>query len=136
MKGLFYNRMVVAFLVLPGIAVIIFALFVAVGVWQRKRPAIHRPMMLLATLSVLSAAVSRIDFINNLYVGTLWESLFGPFFATLILGALLLLAKCALTRSFDKWFTIGLGAQTLAFALTMQLATTPLWDHFASALVH
>ena len=31
MKGLFYNRMVVAFLVLPGIAVIIFAIVVPIG---------------------------------------------------------------------------------------------------------
>jgi hypothetical protein len=92
-------------------------------------------MMMLATLSVLSAAVSRTDPLNSLYLGTVWERLFGPFFLTLVIGVLLLIIRCALTRSLDRWFAIGLGALIAASALIMQVAPTAAWARFTSMVV-
>ena len=55
------------FMAVPIISVLIFASFVATGILKRRRPEIHRPMMLLATLTVISAATDRIPAIISLF---------------------------------------------------------------------
>jgi small basic protein len=123
------------FMAVPIISIMIFAGFVIAGVWNRRRPEVHRPMMLLATLAAMPAAVSRIDSINALYHGTAWETVFGPFFGTLAIGAFFLAMKWLLTRSLDRWFAIGYAGLVVSSALIMQLASTRAWDHFASFLL-
>jgi hypothetical protein len=123
------------FLAVPIISILIFAGLVTIGVWNRRRPQVHRPIMLLASLAVMSAAVSRIDAISGLYRGTIWESVFGPFFATLLVGAILLVVKWRLTGSLNKWFAMGYAGLVASNALIMQLATTSAWDRFASFLL-
>jgi len=123
------------FMAVPIISIMIFAGFVIAGVWNRRRPEVHRPMMLLATLAVIPAAVSRIDSITALYQGTVWEMVFGPFFGTLVVGVFFLVMKWLLTRSLDRWFAIGYAGLVVSSALIMQLATTRAWDHFASFLL-
>src|SRR5688572_775842 len=46
------------FMVLGFYTLLIFAAFVGVGVLYRRRPEIHRPMMLLATLSTMTPAIA------------------------------------------------------------------------------
>jgi hypothetical protein len=75
------------FMVLGFYTLLIFAAFVGVGVLYRRRPEIHRPMMLLATLSTMTPAIARIDALNALYQGTVLERIFGPSLGMLILGA-------------------------------------------------
>ena len=48
----------------------VFVAMMGVGLWRRRRPEIHRPMMLLATLGLLAAAIGRIDTVTRLYQGT------------------------------------------------------------------
>jgi hypothetical protein len=123
------------FMIVPLVSIVTFAVFVAAGVWARRRADVHRPMMMCATLAALPAAVSRIDFLSNLYVGTVWESLFGPFFMTLVLGALLLAVRSFLTRSFDRWLAAGWAGLVLVSALMMQMAPGAAWDGFAGWLL-
>ncbi|MFZ2311167.1 MAG: hypothetical protein WAV82_00970 [Methylobacter sp.] len=123
------------FMAVPIIGIMIFAGYVIVGVWNRRRPEVHRPVMLLATMAAMPAAVSRIDFISVLYHGTVWETVFGPFFGTLVIGAFFLVMKCLLTRSLNRWFAMGYAGLVVSSALIMQLATTSGWDHFASFLL-
>jgi hypothetical protein len=123
------------FMAVPIVSILIFAGFVFVGVWNRRRPEVHRPMMLLASLAAMPAAVSRIDAISGLYRGTIWESVFGPFFATLLIGAFLLVVKWRLTGSLNRWFVMGYAGLVASNAFIMQLATTPAWDHFAGFLL-
>lgn len=124
------------FMAVPIISIIIFAGFVIAGVWNRRRPeVVHRPMLLLATLAAMSAAVSRIDCINALYHGTVWETVFGPFFGTLAIGAFFLVMKWLLARPLNRWFAIGYAGLVVSSALILQLATTGTWDHFASFLL-
>jgi hypothetical protein len=123
------------FMAVPIVSVLIFAGFVGIGVWQRRRPEVHRPMMLLASLAAMSAAVSRIDAISDLYRGTVWESLFGPFFSTLAIGAFLLVIKWGLTRSFSRPFALGYAGLVAANVGIIQLATTSAWDGIASYLL-
>jgi hypothetical protein len=123
------------FMIVPIVSVTIFAGFVAAGVLARRRPDVHRPMMLLASLAVMPAAISRIDFLNSLYVGTMWESLLGPFFMTLVVGAVLLAVRCLLARSFDRWFAAGYAVLAVSSVLMVQMATTGAWDRFAGFLL-
>jgi hypothetical protein len=123
------------FMAVPFFGVLFFATFVGLGLWFRRRPAIHKPMMVLATYASLSAAVSRIDWLNSLYLGTFFEWLLGPFFITQVICFLLIAAQYALTRSIDRWFTIGAISLTAAYALVMRLAETGAWERFASLLI-
>lgn len=122
------------FMVVPVVSVCIFALFVAAGVKYRKRPHIHRSMMLLATLAVLAAAVSRIDVLNGYYAGTGLETLFGPFLSTLILGVILVAVRSIVTHSFDRILAIGVVILAVASIGIMALGRTDAWLQFATML--
>lgn len=123
------------FLTVPLISILLFGAMVGIGIWFRLKPDIHRPMMLFATLSALGAATSRIDFLNGMYQSTPLETVFGPFFFVLIIGALLVAVKCALTYTFDKWFALSYGLVLVVFLLLIQLAKTSQWDQIASLLL-
>lgn len=123
------------FMAVPFISVVIFAIFVALGVMYRRTPHVHRSMMLLATLSALSAAVARIQPLNNLYAGTEWERLFGPFLFTLTLGVVLVGIRSAMMRSLDRPFAIGLMALIAASVGIMLIAPTAAWAAFAGLFV-
>lgn len=123
------------FLVVPFSSILIFGILVTLGVLNRHRPLLHRPLMLLATLAVMPAAVSRIDVINHLYEQTVWQGLFGPYFGTLVLALLLLVLQRLLSRSWDRVFALGCAGLVAASALIMAVATTRGWDGFAGALL-
>jgi hypothetical protein len=93
-------------------------------------------MMLLATLTVISAATDRIPAIISIFERTIWGTIFGPFFVPLLVGALLLIIKWALTRSFDWCFTAGWASLVVADAGIMSLAQTQTWDGIAGYLLH
>jgi hypothetical protein len=123
------------FMAVPFISVLICAGFVATGILNRRRPEIHRPTMLLATLTVISAATDRIPAMVLLFDRTVWGTTFGPFFPPLLGGALLLTVKWALTRSFDRYFAMVWAGLVLADAGIIKLATTQTWDGIASFLL-
>lgn len=123
------------FLSVPVGDIIMFALFVAAGVLYRKRADIHKPMMFLASLAAVDAALARIDLLNQLYRGTVWQKLFGDFFFALVITGVFLLAKCIVFRKFDRWFAAGFGVMMVWFWMVTQCATTPIWDDLASFLL-
>jgi hypothetical protein len=49
-----------AFMAVPLIDVVVFASLVGAALWQRRRPAAHKRLMLLATLGILTPAVARL----------------------------------------------------------------------------
>ena len=59
-------------------------------------------MMFMASLTVVAAAVARMDFFNHLYDGTVWQRVFGNFFVIVVVGGLFLIAKCIVFRKFDR----------------------------------
>ena len=123
------------FLAIPVGVIVMFAGYVATGVWNRRRPEVHRPMLLLGTLIAVTAATDRIGAITNLYAHTVWGAIFGPFFTTAVIGAAFLLVKWALTRSFDRAYAVGYAVFVVAGPLILKLATTSVWDGFASFLL-
>ena len=135
------------FMIVPIGSLVLFAGFVAAGIWARRRPDVHRPMMFLATLSAASAGIGRIDALNELYAGTIFDRLLGPFFTTLAVGGLLLAARCVLTRAVgrtvgravgrtsERPFVLGFAVLVAANAAMVQLATSELWAVVARALL-
>jgi hypothetical protein len=117
------------------VQIVSFGLFVGVGVYYRRRPDIHRPMMLMATLTVIGAAVARIGPLNALYEGTVLQTIFGPDMWTLVLATLLLVVKWFITRSFDRWFAIGYGCLVASHLLVWWVANTDAWERLATSLL-
>lgn len=125
----------VHFMAVPMFSILSFGAFVTVGIWNRRRLEIHRPMMLLATLSIMAAAADRITGLPDLYAASIWGGLFGPFFVPVVIGALFFVANWALTRSFNRWFAGGFVVLAVICAFTMRLAPTHAWEQFATFLV-
>jgi len=123
------------FMAVPIFSISMFAVFVAIGIWNRRRPDIHRPMMFLATLSIVAAAMDRITALPPLYADSVWGRVFGPFFPSLIIGALFLVVKWLLTRSFDRYLAAGYTALVAVNALTLVVAPSEPWGRFAAFLV-
>lgn len=123
------------FLTVPIISITIFAGFVTAGILSRRRPEIHRAMMLLATLSAMTAALDRIDAISLLYRQSVWGTIFGPFFSSLVIGLVFLVVNWALTRKFDRYYAMGWIGLVAASAGIMKLSTTEAWDSIASFLL-
>jgi len=62
------------FLVVPFFDVIVFAALAGAGLYFRMKPQVHKRLMILATLGILTAGVARIplDFIRNRDISTLF----------------------------------------------------------------
>lgn len=120
------------FLAIPLVSIVLFAAFVSLGIAWRRKPSLHRTLMLLATLSALPAAVSRIEPLSQLYVGTPLEALFGPTLMTVILGVVLWIVRCVRTRSIDVGLGIGVAFLFAASLGMVRLASTDAWARFAS----
>jgi len=122
------------FMAVPVVSIIVFAGYVAIGVLTRKNPAIHRPMMFMAVMSTMSAPIARIDYLSSMYHLTVWEQVFGPFFMTLVVAGILFVIKSILTRSFDKFYAIGLAVLVAFNWFTWAIAPTDAWLRIANAL--
>ncbi len=123
------------FMAVPMLGIWVFAAFVAVGLWKRKKPATHRAMMLCGTLAAAAAGISRIDITNNIYMGTQLERFFGPFLTTLMLAFALLTIRCVLIRSLDRALAVGTLLLTAACVGTMFIARTDAWRSFAEMMM-
>jgi hypothetical protein len=123
-----------SFMAVPVISILVFAGYVALGVLTRKKPAIHRPMMFMAVMSTMSAPIARIDFLSSMYHLTIWERVFGPFFMTLVIGAVLFAIKTILTRSLDRAFALSFLALIALNWFTWAVAPTDAWLTVANAL--
>jgi hypothetical protein len=108
-----------------------FGAFVGVAVIYRRRPEIHRPAMLLASLMVISGALGRCPFIGQyaimppLYV-------LGP---ALVLGALLLVLQSAMTRSLNRWFALGYAGMVIAAVSIVVIGHSAVWNRIAGAIL-
>ena len=105
-----------------------FALFVLAGVLNRKRPARHRAMMLLATMSILAGATLRMPILFPIFGTTGWVGIFGPIF---VLGAVLLATRSVMLRTLDRWLAAGFAAMVASYVLAVTLATGESWKSVA-----
>ncbi len=120
------------FLLFMFAEIALFAVFVTIGVLNRKRPRIHRPMMLLASLAIVSGATGRIAQVGSIFGGHHWVGISGP---VVTLGALLLLVRAAMTRSFDRPFAVGLAVYAVVTLVAGRLAVTSVWVDWAGMIL-
>ena len=133
--GLFHGLTQNQFLAIPLTDIAKFAIFVTIGVLARRRAEIHRPMMLLATLSLATAAAARIGALTRPYYETFLDNLFGPLLPILVLGGLFLVAQRLLAHRFDRYYALGFAGLVVTAPLIMSLARTEAWGRFAAFLV-
>jgi hypothetical protein len=120
------------FLLIMYTEIALFVTFVAIGVLNRKRPRIHRPMMLLASLVILTGATGRIPLVGSIFGLHGWMALFGPVVA---LGAILLLVRAVMTRSVDREFATGYAVLVLVTVAAARLAVTNVWINWAGTIL-
>jgi len=125
--GLKYTQFILPMLT----EVVAFACFVALGLWFRDKPVIHRPMMLLATLSVFSGSTARTGFCDRIFGDAGWQGLFGP---VLAFGLVLLLLRLVLTKSVDRWLATGLAGMGAVYIAAFHWATSVTWLQFSQQL--
>jgi hypothetical protein len=68
--GMLYSR----FLLAMFTEISVYITFVTIAIFARKKPRIHRPAMLLASLCLLSGATARMSFLSPLFGATGWIS--------------------------------------------------------------
>ena len=121
------------FLLVMLTEVTVFALCVFAGVLMRKRPEIHRALMLTASLSLLLGATTRIPWLLGPFGGEdSTTAFFGPVF---VYGAVLLALNSLRRRAFDRWFALSFGALVLVYLSAWQLGATAAWHQVAAALL-
>ena len=129
---LFFGMPYARFLLVMLTEIALFTFFLAAGILLRKRPEIHRPMMLLAGLTILAGATVRIPALYTLFGKTGWIGLFGAVFC---LGAVLVIVRSALKRRWDKWFVAGYAFWVFAYIASTNLALTDAWSHLAAEIL-
>jgi len=120
-----------AFLASMWAQMLSFGTFVGIGLVYRRRPEIHRPMMLLATVVIQSGALGRCPYIENIAVMAplyVW----GP---VLLLGGLLFLLQWGMSRSANRWYLMGYAGMVLASFASVSVGSSALWNRMVSAIV-
>jgi len=122
------------FLLVSSSAIVLFAIFATLGILNRRKPDVHKPMMLLAALSILPPSLDRITVIHRLFEGTVMGTLFGAYSSSLVVGLALVCLHWAFNRKPNRWLMTGYaGIVVVAFA-TMQIAPTTAWAGIAHLL--
>ncbi len=120
------------FLLIMLTEIVLFTAFAAIGVLNRKRPRIHRPMMLAASLALLTGATARTEFFSLFFGENSATRFFGP---VVLIGALLVIIRFAMTRRFDAWLTGGYASCMIVLISAGRLAFTDTWNVWAATLL-
>ena len=126
--GMLYSQ----FLLLMYAEIALFTVFATLGILTRKKPRIHRPAMLMASMSLLPAATTRMPFVDPIFGNGGWVRIFGPMLA---LGALLLVVRWMMTRSVDRWLAMSYGSLAVVLIGATELARTSAWGALAALIL-
>lgn len=121
------------FLLVMFVEMAVFTGLVTAGILMRKRPEIHRGLMVSASLSLLLGATTRIPWLVSLFGGDESRTaFFGPVF---VLGAILIAVRSLLTRKFDRWLATGYALTVVAYLLAEQFSRTDAWRQTAAMML-
>lgn len=108
-----------------------FAILAGIGLIYRRRPEVHRPMLLLATLFVAGpAGFFRIPAISGVIMGNI-HTIIAPWVPMLVLGILLMILKSFMTRSWDRYLAKGFAGVILACVLQYVVSNSSWWYEVA-----
>jgi hypothetical protein len=120
------------FLLLMLTQVSVFLVCSISGVLLRKRPAVHRVLMLTSSLSLLLGATSRIAWLNDIFGGYVPAGYFGPVF---VWGALLTILASIRLGKLDHRFAAGYALILITNMVAYAVSATSFWERCATALV-
>jgi hypothetical protein len=126
--GMLYSQ----FLLMMYAEIALFTVFATLGILMRKKPRIHRPVMLMASMSLLPPATTRMPFLGSVFGAVGGARIFGPVF---VLGALLLIVRWMMTRSLDRWLAMSYGALVVVLIGATGLARTSAWGALAAVIL-
>ncbi len=118
-----------AFMIVPLVDVLLFALFFGAALYYRKQPATHKRLMLLTVFNFLPPALARFPFD--------WVAAAGPlfFFGVPTVTALgFLLLDWRQTGKVNKIFLIGAIILIASYPLRIVISSTDAWMSFAGWL--
>ena len=108
-----------------------FGVLAGIGLHYRRRPEVHRPLMLLATVFVAGpAGLFRIPVISGPIMGAI-HTILAVWVPMMLFGLLLFFIKWAMTRSWDKYFAAGFMAIVLTCVLNSFVANSAWWYQIA-----
>jgi hypothetical protein len=116
------------FFVLPMAGALMFAIFIGLGLWLRNSAQAHKRLMLLATISIMDAAVARMP--GMFEAGPI--AFFAGADAFIVAGVLYDFATRARVHAAWIW---GGAAIVVSQALRLMLAGTETWASFVRYLV-
>ena len=114
------------FFVVPFFDIVVFSMLVGAALYYRRKPAIHKRLMLVATISILPPAFARIPL--AFITAALPTSAFALAVAILLSC---ILYDVAVNRRLHRAFLWGGILVVLSFPLRMLLAGTSAWMTFA-----
>jgi|SRR5208282_2365043 len=123
------------FLVLALAGPLMFGALAAIGIANRHRPEVHRPMMLLATLAIMTGSLDRWPYMARLSAfvrGNVPVSHYGQI---LLLGALLFVLHAAMTRRANRYYAVGYVGVAIASLLFVAIARSAAWNQLAGLFV-
>jgi hypothetical protein len=124
------------FLTVPLTTLFGFGLLVGVGLVYRRKPAIHRPLMLLGTVFAGAAAYARIQAFTQPFAAMshngLGVTIWGP---PLTVALLLLLLKMVMTRRWDRVYAAGFAALLAISVISAAVSATGWWDSLAAVII-
>ncbi len=125
------------FLTLPLAEIANFTFFVGVAFLFRRKPEVHRPFMMMGTLSVAEAGIGRIGSIRNVFYEASHADFFPTFWgSTVVVVLILLLVKLAMTRRSDRHFATALALFVASGLLSSYVSTTAWWIQIAHRITH
>jgi hypothetical protein len=117
-----------SFLATMFVQMLSFGTFVGIGLVYRRRPEVHRPMMLLATIVIQSGALGRFPYIENL-------AAFPPLYVwgpVLLFGGLLFAVQWGMSGTPNRWYLRGYAGMVMASFLSVAVGSSALWNRMAS----
>ena len=108
-----------------------FGVLVGVAVIYRRRPEIHRPMMLLASLMIISGSLGRCPYIGQFAIMPPLYVL-GP---ALALAAVFLILQLGMTRGLSRWYAFGYCAMVIASVTFVGIGHSAFWNRIAGAIL-
>lgn len=119
-----------SFLVVPLGDIFVFAVLVGAGFYYRRRPDVHKRLMLLATISILAAAIARLPFAIMKAGPPVFFGLTDLFIVACVLYDLITLKRIHRTTALAGLFIVA------SQPLRLLLGGTHVWLAFAGWLTH
>jgi len=110
---------------------VMFGALAAVGIANRRRPEVHRPMMLLATLAIMTGALDRWPYMARLSALVHGNVPLFHWGQILLLGALLFALHAAMTRRASRYYAMGYAGLAIMSLLATVVARTAAWNQIA-----